>query len=138
MTDRLLLEGWRDAGHSYALVVQHQAIAMDQIGGPSLLFKDLPVKELLAASTSSPSTFTDEERHFLRSLPPPELGDCPNGLYRVCTPFRCSGESMRDIPTLTFMATEMGLSSNHFHGAVDNLNDFTGPGRRIVTSSAWS
>lgn len=136
----LLVEGWRGVNHSYALINQHQILAMRQLAGLKLFHHDLPFAFPHWNTTRNDAGFSQNDRSMLDTLHDPEPGlDAVDGLYRICSPFRTAGNtSFSGHRTTTFMITELGLSPDSFAPGDDRSPFFTRDENSIVTSTGWS
>ena len=142
---RLLIEGWRGVNHSFALVNQCQILEMLRVPGMQLFHRDMP----LAMAHWNPQVhgpgFAPEDLARIMDLREPQ-GQAVDCIYRICSPFRsrdevgdeCVEAAGGDVPTLSFMITEMGISNKSFAGNAARSQTFTRGANFIVTSTHWS
>ncbi len=131
----LLIEGWRGINHSYAVVNQHQLLELLTLDRLRLFHRDMPFALPHWNRTDNADGFSPADRLRIDTIPEPggETVDC---IYRICSPFRRPNAGTK---TLTFMATELGPTSQAFDGGVtDQLAEFTRGDNAIVTLSRWS
>ncbi len=137
---RLLIEGWRGVNHSFALINQHQILALRRLAGMRVFHRDLPFAFPHWNTAENDAGFDDDDRASLDAPrePDPDL-DVIDGVYRICSPFRTGADSLHPTSrTTTFMITELGLSPASFCAGADRSAFFTQGRNRIVTSTAWS
>lgn len=132
---RLLVEGWRGVSHSFAMVNQHQLLALQRIGGLALHHRDMPFFMPHWNKLDTGAGFAPAQTAFIESLPPlaPEDADT---VYRICAPLRSPDAHARR--TLTFAVTEFGLTDRSFVDAAAPLAAYTEGGNLVVTPSRWS
>jgi glycosyltransferase involved in cell wall biosynthesis len=106
----------------------------------ALYHRDVPFVFPHWNAVSNQCGFDPKKRAALQDLRQPDPGiDRVDAVYRVCSPFRTgSGDALSDRPTLTFMITELGLSSGDFHQDGHPSSVLAQDGNRIVTSTRWS
>ena len=142
----ICIEGWRGVNHSFALVNQCQLLALLRLPGLRLFHRDLP----LAMAHWNPSThnpgFAPADWAQIAALKPPD-GAAVDCVYRICSPFRAgqdlplaqpAGHRAQAAPLISFMVTEMGLSSNSFEPGAERSDQFTRDANLIVTPTHWS
>ena len=136
----LLIEGWRHVNHSYALINQHQALAMKRQGEVRLFHRDLPFAMPHWSADRNDAGFDAPDRDVLAALgEPPEDADLVDAVYRICSPFRVAADdAYAHHRTTTFMITEIGLSPESFSPGADRSPSFTRDRNAIVTSTEWS
>ena len=132
---RLLVEGWRGVSHSFAMVNQHQLLALDRIGGWELHHRDMPFFMPHWNKLDTGAGFAPAQTAFIENLPPlaTELADT---VYRICAPLRAPEAAARR--TLTFAVTEFGLTDRSFVDAGQPLAAYTDADNLVVTPSRWS
>jgi glycosyltransferase involved in cell wall biosynthesis len=131
----LLIEGWRGVNHSFAMVNQHQIIELLRCDRLGLFHADMPFAFPHWTRGANSSGFSEGDQARIDSVPPPpERVDC---IYRIVAPFTAPC-SVRDVRTVTFMITEMGLSNASFCTGSHHAASFTQGDNQIVTSTAWS
>ena len=138
------IEGWRGINHSFALVNQCQILEMLKRPGLRLFHRDLPfAMSHWNGKTHNPGFApADWEQIAALQAPDDEPLDC---IYRICSPFRIgldagsAGTSTHSrSPLISFMVTEMGLSSGSFEPGAAKSDVFTRDANLIVTPTQWS
>ena len=131
----LVVEGWRRGTHSYALVNQHQLLALSKVPGLSIRHHDLtPPDDTLGAA----SLFSVDADDALQSLPAPNPGEVCDVAYRIAAPFDLepSPRARRTCIFLTsehrYVPTSLMARDEPFANAVARTNT------HIVTPSRWS
>ena len=136
----LLVEGWRWINHSYALLNQHQLLAMRGMKGLALYHRDLPFAYAHWNAEDHDAGFPMSDRTHLQALREPRPGkDRIDAVYRICSPIRGPGDDLwSDKRTLTFIITEIGLGRSAFAKQVADIGYFVAGENAIATSSEWS
>ena len=133
-TFTLLIEGWRNINHSFAMVNQHQIIALAKIRGIQLRHRDYPFYLTHWQQTREGSGFTDEKLDLINGLQ-----DCTyegaDVVYRIAAPIP---PPVQNIKNLTFMVTELGLDKKSFLDPKFPISSYTDGGNLIITPSTWS
>jgi glycosyltransferase involved in cell wall biosynthesis len=134
-TPRLLVEGWRGVSHSFAMVNQHQLLALQRLGGVALHHRDMPFFMPHWNKRDTGAGFAPAQTAFIDALPPlaPEQADT---VYRICAPLLAPDPRARR--TVTFAVTEFGLTDRSFADASLPLAAYTDGGNLVVTPSRWS
>jgi len=129
----LLIEGWRGVNHSFALVNQCQILELLKFNDLRLFHRDLPFAMAHWNSKTLDAGFSESDRQLINALSEPsnQSIDC---VYRAASPF--GGDFSHK--TLTFMVTELGMSSGCFIPQYQQLSAFTNGENRIVTPTNWS
>ena len=135
-TRTLLIEGWRGINHSFALVNQHQIRELLKDPDLRLFHRDLPFAFAHWSRAGNAASFPPEEQAAIDALAEPTDGaiDC---VYRIGSPFR-AGPPGDDRRTVTFMVTELGLSSLNFEDGRRTAAAITRGDNRIATPTRWS
>ncbi|WP_198374066.1 glycosyltransferase family 4 protein [Neoroseomonas rubea] len=129
---RLLIEGWRNISHSYALVNQFQIVALARMPGITLFHEDQGLPANWDAKTN-PAGFPAADAALIAGLGPP---DGPvDAVYRCAWPFSAGAAEDRR-RRVTYMITEMGLGTKSLIPA--DPAAFTRGDRVVVTPTAWS
>jgi glycosyltransferase involved in cell wall biosynthesis len=132
----LLIEGWRGINHSFALINQHQILALARLPGLRLHHRDLPFAFAHWNKSRNDAGFATSDRATIDALAEP--GDAEiDAVYRIAAPFRAGADDDRR-RTVTFMITELGLAPGSFDAASHGSAFFTRDDNAIVTSSSWS
>ena len=131
----LVVEGWRRGTHSYALVNQHQLLALSKVSGLSMRHHDLTPPD---DTPGAPSLFGVDADDTLQSLPAPNLDEVCDVAYRIAAPFDLE-PSPRARQTCIFLTSEhryvptsLMARDEPFANAVARTNT------HIVTPSQWS
>jgi glycosyltransferase involved in cell wall biosynthesis len=132
---RLLVEGWRGVSHSFAMVNQHQLLALQRLGGISLHHRDMPFFMPHWNKLDTGAGFAPAQTAFIENLPALATEDADT-VYRICAPLRSPDAGARH--TLTFAVTEFGLTDRSFVDASQPLAAYTDAGNLVVTPSRWS
>jgi glycosyltransferase involved in cell wall biosynthesis len=132
---RVLVAGWRGVSHSFAMVNQHQLLALQRSGRVELHHRDLPFFLPHWNARDTGAGFAPEAAAFIEALPPlePALADV---VYSICSPTPPPERLARR--TLTFAVTEFGLSDRSFADPAVPLAAYTRDGNLVVTPSRWS
>lgn len=132
---RVLVAGWRGVSHSFAMVNQHQMLALQRSGRVELFHRDLPFFLPHWNARDTGAGFADEAAAFLAALPPlePALADV---VYSIAAPTPAPERLARR--TLSFLVTEFGLSARNFAQPAVPLSAYTREGNRVITPSRWS
>ena len=65
---KLLIEGWRGINHSYAMVNQHQILALANLGGFEIYHHDLPFWLAHWNANDHSAGFEEKDAQFIASL----------------------------------------------------------------------
>jgi glycosyltransferase involved in cell wall biosynthesis len=129
---KILVEGWRDIPHSYALVLSFQLLELLKRPHLRLHFQPVPY---FNPNWKRLSTFSAEEQAALDAIPAPASGQADfDVVYRAAYPFNLSAAS-GNTPALVFATTEFKKIPD------DCVHDFSrlGADRVTITSpSRWS
>ena len=132
---RLLVEGWRGVSHSFAMVNQHQLLALQRLGGLLLHHRDLPFFMPHWNKLDTGAGFAPAQTAFIEGLPPLPTA-AADTVYRICAPLQPPDRQARR--TVTFAVTEFGLTDRSFVDATLPLAAYTDGGNLVVTPSRWS
>jgi len=132
---RLLVEGWRGVSHSFAMVNQHQLLALRRLGGVALHHHDMPFFMPHWNKLDTGAGFAPEQTAFIESLPPLDAA-AADTVYRICAPLQPPEKRARR--TVTFAVTEFGLTDRSFTDLAVPLSAYTDGGNLVVTPSRWS
>jgi glycosyltransferase involved in cell wall biosynthesis len=138
---RLLIEGWRGVNHSFALVNQCQILEMLRLPDLQLFHRDLPFAMAHWNRQSHDPGFAAADFARIDALAEPQ-GQPVDAVYRICSPFRTGDDgpvgTSEPVPTLSFMVTEMGLTSKSFAPGAEHADAFTRDANLIITPTRWS
>ena len=132
---RVLVAGWRGVSHSFAMVNQHQLLALQRTGLVELHHRDLPFFLPHWNERDTGAGFNDADAAFISGLPPLEL-ELADVTYTICSPLPAPESQARR--TVSFVVTEFGLSERSFADAAVPLSAYTAAGNLVVTPSRWS
>jgi glycosyltransferase involved in cell wall biosynthesis len=132
---RLLVEGWRGVSHSFAMVNQHQLLALARTGAVDLHHRDLPFFMPHWNARDTGAGFAPAQAAFIDGLLPlePALADL---VYRIAAPIPAPDRRARR--TLTFAVTEFGLTDRSFADPALPPAAYGDGGNLVVTPSRWS
>jgi glycosyltransferase involved in cell wall biosynthesis len=127
------VEGRRGISHSFALVNQHQLLALMDIPGLRLTHRDMPFAFTHWSRSATAGGFAADAQARIDALASNgQQADC---VLRTFAPFAAPDT---DIRTLTFMVTELGLDGSSFVEGQGPSDAFVRGGNTIVTPSGWS
>jgi len=134
---RLLIEGWRGINHSFAMVNQHQILALARCSSLQLHHRDIPFFMPNWNAKSNDAGFAEPDAQFIAELQDIHDGE-PDFSYRIAAPI--PAPSLSTIPTLTHIVTEFGLDTASFSSPISStaLRDYTAHRNLVVTPSRWS
>ena len=131
---KILIEGWRNINHSFAMVNQNQLLAMREISGLEIFHRDAPFFMSHWAQSKDLSGFAAADVSFITNIP-----DCEESsvdlVYKIFSPIP---SVCKDIKTFVFIVTEFGLGEKSFIDPQIDFNDFKKNGNLVITPSAWS
>jgi glycosyltransferase involved in cell wall biosynthesis len=131
----LLVEGWRFLPHSYAVVNQHQLLALLGRPGLALYHRDMP---LLADWKPLAGVFDPDDEARLRSIPAPPRGLKPDAVLRMAFPHHFQ-PSTTGAPTFIFGTTEFQLLEKGAVGGGARPRDvLTSLRSTIIAPSRWA
>ena len=132
---KLLIEGWRGVNHSFAMVNQHQLLALARLKAFDIYHKDMPFFMAHWDEKRNSAGFDQESAAFIAGLT-----DLPAGsadvIYRICAPIRPPAH--QGAMEITFIVTEFGLDPASFSNPEVLPGAFTTDGNIVVTPSRWS
>jgi len=134
---RLLIEGWRGINHSFAMVNQHQILALGRCSSLQLHHRDIPFFMPNWNAKSNDAGFAEPDAQFIAGLQDIHDGE-PDFSYRIAAPI--PAPSLSTIPTFTHIVTEFGLDTASFSSPISStaLRDYTAHRNLVVTPSRWS
>jgi len=132
---RLLIEGWRGVSHSFAMVNQHQILALARLGIFEIFHHDMPFSMPNWSTKDNSAGFGDANAKFIAELPDIAAVDA-DFVFRICAPF--GPITPTKARTLTFAVTEFGLDPSYFVSPQPLLADFTRGENLVVTPSRWA
>jgi glycosyltransferase involved in cell wall biosynthesis len=131
---RLLIEGWRGVSHSFAMVNQHQILALHRLGIFDVFHHDMPFFMPNWSAKDNSAGFGDASAKLISELPDIAATDA-DFVFRICAPF--GPITPTKARTLTFAVTEFGLAPSLFLSPQPPLADFTRGEDLVVTPSRW-
>jgi glycosyltransferase involved in cell wall biosynthesis len=133
---KLLIKGWRGINHSFAMVNQHQIVALLN-NHPEIDLYHRDVKFFLDhwSPMGNDAGFSDQDKIKINKLVDINESEV-DVVYQIFNPL---SEPETDKKTISFLVTEMGLNPNKFTSR-ENVNKkiFTQHENLIVTPSKWS
>ena len=132
---RILMEGWRGVSHSYAMVNQHQILALAKLGHFEIFHRDLPFLMAHWNEKDTGAGFSERDARFLADLPGLPGGDA-DIIYRIGAPIPMPTPSAA--MAITFMVTEFGLDEGCFADSSLSPGSYTTGRDLVVTPSRWS
>jgi predicted O-linked N-acetylglucosamine transferase (SPINDLY family) len=131
---RLLVRGWRNINHSYAMVNQHQLAALAVMDDVELFHEDLPMIAHWKPVPGGSGLPVDLQSRIDRI--PPYRGQPVAASYTIASPWSLyRGDSKADF---TFMVTEFGPDPETLIKLGHDFREFTSRNRRVITPSSWS
>ena len=132
---RLQIEGWRGISHSFAMVNQHQILALLRTELLEIYHRDLPFFMPHWNAKSNSAGFQGEDDQLIASLG--ELQDgVPDYCFQICAPV--PAPRIPSAKTLTFMVTEFGMDKSSFKDPDLPMRSYTLGGNLVVTPSRWA
>ncbi|MFT3802870.1 MAG: methyltransferase domain-containing protein [Burkholderiaceae bacterium] len=132
---RLLVEGWRDINHSYALVNQYHLYEWMREERLRIVHRDMPLLFDHWKEARRGSGFPDSYQARLARVPAWQ-GEAVDGSFRICSPAALVPEPSH--PVSTFIVTEFGLDDALADRLRRDSRDYFDAGGSIVTPSRWS
>jgi glycosyltransferase involved in cell wall biosynthesis len=132
---RVLIEGWRGISHSYALVNQHQILALLDRGGMELYHRDLPYFGTRWNTKDTGAGFDPAQQARIDALPRPPDGAPIDVIYRIGFPPRDYGG---DADKVYCFSTLEYFNRPIFYTGAETAQPFRTPAAQIVTPSRWS
>lgn len=132
----LLIAGWRGVSHSFALVNQHQIIALARRGDIALSHVDMPFKLAHWNNRDHGAGFSAADQALIDSLSPANEADV-DGVFRICSPLYPPSPQARR--TLSWAVTEFGYDrEGGLLNPNQDLSELTRGDNLLVTPSRWS
>lgn len=132
---KVLIDGWRGVHHSFAMVNQHQVIALMRRGDVELFHNDMPFLMPHWNTKDHTAGFSESDYSRIMSLASIDEDEV-ECVYRICAPM--FPPSRKAHKTITFGITELGFDSGSFHNPLQDLSEMTCGRNIVVTSSRWS
>lgn len=130
----LLVEGWRDINHSYALVNQFQLLELAKRTDVTLSHSDAPYHLQHWSKSVNGAGFLAEDESIISGIP--KADQKPDWIYRIYSPFNLHpAESGARLAV--FIVTELGIDQPSFTAGSD-LSAFLAKGGVFITPSHWS
>lgn len=136
VTKTVCIEGWRGVNHSFAMVNQHQLLALLDAPGLQLYHRDMPWFMPHWNRQTMGAGFAPEVQARIDAVQAPPDGLAPDCVYRVHSP--TSTHFVPGQKTLSFMVTEVGMATECFDQPQFDRAAFTRDANRIVTPSGWA
>jgi len=130
------IDGWRGVNHSFAMVNQHQLLALLDMPGLSLFHRDVPYFMKHWTRQAMSAGFSAAAQARIDAVPPPPPGQTLDCVFRLASPTATSFDAGQK--TLSFMVTEVGMAPECFDTGVLDRAAFTRDANRVVTPSNWS
>jgi len=131
----LQIEGWRGISHSFAMVNQHQILALARTGLLDIYHRDLPFFMAHWNANSNSAGFQRKDDQFITSLRELPEGN-PDFCYQICAPV--PAPRIPGTKTLTFMVTEFGMDKSSFKNPDMPMRAYTLDENLVVTPSRWA
>lgn len=132
---RVVVEGWRRGTHSYALVNQHQLLALRDLPGIAITHHDLTPPD---DEPGTASLFDPRDDGILHAYPPPADGDLADVAYRIAAPFDLE-PSPRARHTCVFLTSEHRYVPTSLMAREEGFREaFARTDCHLVTPSRWS
>jgi len=132
----ICIDGWRGVNHSFAMVNQHQLLALLDRPGLQLFHRDVPYFMKHWTRQAMSAGFSADAQARIDAVPPPPPGQALDCVFRLASPTATQFEAGQK--TLSFMVTEVGMAPECFDAAEVDRAAFTRDANRVVTPSAWS
>lgn len=132
----LQVEGWRGVNHSFALVNQHQLLELLRRPQWSIRHKDLPFAMAHWSRERNSPGFMPEEMAAIDVLGEAAAGEKVDAYLRLGSPFAAT--TPHEVPQLTFMVTELGITSRSFARPDASLSTYTQGRSAVITPTHWS
>lgn len=132
---RLLIEGWRGVNHSFAMVNQHQILALSRLGKFQLFHNDMPFSMAHWTAKNNSAGFGEANAKLIAELPALAASDA-DCVFRIYAPFRPITPTKAQ--NLTFAVTEFGLDPSYFDDPQPPLANYTRDADLVVTPSRWA
>jgi glycosyltransferase involved in cell wall biosynthesis len=131
----LLIAGWRGVHHSFAMINQHQILALLKRSNVELFHHDMPLLMAHWNDKDHNPGFSKADYELIMSLQDKDEAavDC---VFRICAPM--FPPSRRAKRTITFGITELGFDRASLNNPDQVLDEITNNGNLIITSTRWS
>ncbi len=126
----LVVEGWRDINHSYALVNQYQLLELKAYPEITLYHDDLPLFDPRWSRERNNAGFSAEQQSRIRSVPSSPGGGA-DVVYRIGFPFRLQAADAGRLVVFVTSENHKFYPQDFYPGARDAT-------ARLVTPSSWS
>ncbi len=132
---KVLIEGWKEINHSFAMVNQYQLLELVGESELALFHKELPYPSAAWVKEKNGAGFNTESTQLIDNIAKPtdQEFDC---VYTIGWPFRRA--SVQTKKTITFMVTEFGLDGDSFLEKGHEISALVAGSNIIVTPSVWS
>ena len=130
------IDGWRGVNHSFAMVNQHQLLAMLDMPDLQLYHRDMPWFMRHWSRQAMTAGFSAAAQARIDAVPAPATGAAVDCLFRLHSP--TPTRFTPGLKTLSFMVTEVGMAPECFDAAEVDRAAFTRDDNRIITPSAWA
>lgn len=131
---KILIEGWRNIYHSYAMVNQNQILELAKYPNLKLYHRDLPFIFEHWKDQKGEDGFNPAERQTIDAL-----ADCRNEevdlVYKIASPYQPVTPGVRNV---SFMVAEIGLDEEAFLGRQYDVASYTRDDNVVMTPSRWS
>ena len=131
---KILIEGWRNINHSFAMVNQNQLLAMREMSGVKIFHRDAPFFMSHWAQSKDLSGFAAGDVSYISNIL-----DCDESsvdlVYKIFSPIPPTCENIK---TFIFIVTEFGLTKNSFLDQNIDVSEFKKNGNLVITPSTWS
>jgi glycosyltransferase involved in cell wall biosynthesis len=128
---KIMVEGWRNISHSYALVNQFQLMHWRKSGTANIIHTDMPFIMQHWSTGGNSAGFNENDHELIREISEPIV---PNSIYRIFAPFDL--DTQVKLPTVTYAVTEFGLDSENYDQK--QVDRYAILGGQIHTPSEWS
>lgn len=131
---KILIEGWRDINHSYAMVNQYQLLEMHRMG-LDLQHLDLPFFKEEWNSVDNDSGFEDSDKNKIASIQKANPQLIHDLTYRISYPYRfypSQSEKLFVFGTSEYQNIDNCIYENGLQEGINN------PSLTVVTPSNWS
>lgn len=132
---KVLIEGWRGVHHSFAMVNQHQILALMRRDDVELYHRDMPFLMPHWNTKDHTAGFSEADYKRIMSLEAIDESkvEC---VYRICAPM--FPPNIKSRKTITFGITELGFDIGSFQDPLQDVSKMTRGNDIVVTSSRWS
>ena len=131
----LLIEGWREINHSYAMVNQYQIRELLKNGNFKIYFKDVPYFKPEWNKKDNYSGLKDFEEKISKLTQPPKKSKI-DVLYRISFPYRMHGGNANKI--FVFGTSEYQNIDNMIYQGKELNKKYINKSIKVITPSKWS